>query len=312
MEIGNSVTAASQLSLDLKIEREVEIDGIGMGVLSDGTAYLTARGLARVCGVDHTQVLQLSQDWSIPKPRPRTSRIKAVLRQQGLHMPSPYIAITVEGSTHHAYPEVVCMAVLEYYAFDATQGSRETALRNYRLLARRSFREFIYAQVGYDPKHQIPAAWRQFHDRVSLVYDSVPAGYFSVFKEIADIVVTLISEGVAIGQSFIPDISVGHHWSKFWSENDFDTSYGHRRKYEHNYPLYFPQADSNPQLAFCYADSALGEFRRWVRQNYLTKAFPAYLKSKEKQGALPPSFSEIAVAALEARGRITPLLPASQ
>ena len=117
MEIGNSVTAASQLSLDLKIEREVAIDGIGMGVLSDGTAYLTARGLARVCGVDHTQVLQLSQDWSIPKPRPRTSRIKAVLRQQGLHMPSPYIAITVEGSTHHAYPEVVCMAVLEYYAF---------------------------------------------------------------------------------------------------------------------------------------------------------------------------------------------------
>src|SRR5580704_11525275 len=97
-----------------------------------------------------------------------------------------------------------------------------------------------------------------FHDRVSLVYDSVPAGYFSVFKEIADIVVTLISEGVAIGQSFIPDISVGQHWSKFWSENDFETSYGHRRKYEHNYPLYFPQADSNPQLAFCYADSALG------------------------------------------------------
>ena len=59
MEIDNSVTTASQLSLDLKIEREVEIDGIGMGVLSDGTAYLTARGLARVCGVDHTQVLQL-------------------------------------------------------------------------------------------------------------------------------------------------------------------------------------------------------------------------------------------------------------
>jgi hypothetical protein len=196
---GIEITAHKQFSLDLGIAREVEIDGIGMGVLSDGTAYLTARGLARLCGVDHTLILQLGQDWNSKSPRPRTARIKEALRQQGLFMPEPYISIIVDGTSHHAYPEVVCMAVLEYYAFDATQGSRETALRNYRLLARRSFREFIYAQVGYDPQQLIPAAWRQFHDRVSLVYDTVPAGYFSIFKEIADIVVTLINEGVKIG-----------------------------------------------------------------------------------------------------------------
>lgn len=31
----------------LAIEKQVEIDGVGMGVLSDGTPYLTGCGLAR-------------------------------------------------------------------------------------------------------------------------------------------------------------------------------------------------------------------------------------------------------------------------
>ncbi len=32
-----------QIELDLQIQKQVEIDGIGMGVLSDGTAFLTCR-----------------------------------------------------------------------------------------------------------------------------------------------------------------------------------------------------------------------------------------------------------------------------
>ena len=33
--------------LDLGIAKQIEIDGVGMGVLSDGTPFLTGRGLAR-------------------------------------------------------------------------------------------------------------------------------------------------------------------------------------------------------------------------------------------------------------------------
>ena len=33
----NKVTMLVQHELDLKVEKEIEIDGIGMGVLSDGT-----------------------------------------------------------------------------------------------------------------------------------------------------------------------------------------------------------------------------------------------------------------------------------
>ncbi len=52
MTISSVKTATPvQQVLDLGIERQIEIDGIGMGVLSDGTPFLTGRGLARLCGV---------------------------------------------------------------------------------------------------------------------------------------------------------------------------------------------------------------------------------------------------------------------
>ena len=43
---GNLSTTPTQMNL--AIDKQVEIDGIGMGVLSDGTPYLTTRGLARL------------------------------------------------------------------------------------------------------------------------------------------------------------------------------------------------------------------------------------------------------------------------
>lgn len=47
----------SQGQLDLGIEKQVEIDGVGMGVLSDGTAFLSGRGLARL--PPHPRILSL-------------------------------------------------------------------------------------------------------------------------------------------------------------------------------------------------------------------------------------------------------------
>lgn len=286
-----------QMSLQLTVEREIEVDGIGMGVLSDGTAYLTGRGLARMCGIEQRVVFEMTNGWLNGQPGSRDQRIKESLKQQGYVSTLPYIEITVQGVKHYAYPDIVCMAILEYYAFEA-RPKREQALKNYRLLARKSFREFIYTQTGYNPNSVIPLAWKQFHDRVSLVYDSVPAGYFSVFKEIADIVVTLIREGAQVGPHFVPDISVGQAWATHWKNNGFSQLFGDRRQFEHNYPSDFPQAPSNPQPAYCYPDSALGEFRRWMRESYLSEKFPAYLTSKQKQGALPASFAELATRAI--------------
>lgn len=297
MATGKSLVTPDQPQLPLFVEKEIEIDGVGMGVLSDGTPYLTQRGLARMCGVNQNAIFEMTTGWN--ENRPREAKIKEALAAQGLTYAAPFIPITKEGKPHYAYPDALCMAVLEYYAFEAGPNVRDHALANYRRLARASFREFIYTQVGYDPRRAIPEIWRQFHDRVSLAYDKVPAGFFSIFKESADIIVTLIRAGAQVSDKFIPDISIGGHWATHWRMQNLAERFGDSRVYNHYYPQYFPQAPSNPQPARCYPDAALAEFRRWIRDVYLPEKLPDYLRAKVSQGALPASFSEMALAALE-------------
>lgn len=179
---GQNPRTPAQGELDLQIQKSVEIDGIGMGVLTDGTAFLTGRGLARLCGVDSSRISEIGTDWGTENPRPVTAKVRKILEDRGLPIPRhPYIEIRQDsGPAFHAYSDVVCLAVLEYYAFDAGAGVREHAQKNYRLLAGKALHDFIYAQVGYNPNHNVPAAWQQFHARVSLTYNSVPAGYFEI------------------------------------------------------------------------------------------------------------------------------------
>ena len=275
-----------------------------MGVLSDGSPFLNLRGLASMCGVDSSMITRITGDWILSPLKPREQKIRELVRAQGADDSIAFYAIEKNGTIHHAVPAAVCMAILEYYAFDA-KTSNDKAAQSYRILARKGFNDFIYAQVGYNPTGASHVAWQQFHDRVSLAYHTVPAGYFSIFKEVADIIVTMIRSGANIGKTFIPDISVGMAWAKYWNKENLDIIHGERRRYAHNYPDYFPQSLSNPQPAYCYPDDALAEFRRWVREVYVVDQMPRYLESKVKGGELPaPS----AVAAIEAF-KAAPSLP---
>lgn len=293
---GMAVTG--QYSLDLEIVAETEIDGVGMGVLKNGSTFLTIRGLARMCGVDHSALVRLTGQWQDVPLKPREARIREIIRSRGHDDSVAFIATYKDGTIHHLIPDHVCMAVLEYYAFDASSASNVHALNSYRTLAGAGLSAFIYQKVGYNPNQSPNAAWQKFHDRVSLAYNTVPPGYFSVFKEIADMIVTLIRGGADLGDKFIPDISVGIHWGKHWTTNNLDVVYGMRMKYDHNYPDYFPQSLSNPQPAFCYPDDALAEFRRWVRTKYLPTHLPAYISKKVSEGMIGGSAAQVAIQAL--------------
>lgn len=280
------VSGSPQLSLNLEIAAEREIDGVGMGVLKDGTPFLTLRGLARMCGVDNSSIVRMTAAWQDADLKPRERKIRELVRAQGADDTVAFFGVMKNGVVvHHAVPAAVCMAVLEYYAFEAKGESAEAA-KNFRILARKGFQDFIYSQVGYNPTGSANVAWQQFQDRVSLNYHTVPDGYFSVFKEIADMFVTLLRGGADLGKSFIPDISVGQHWAKHWVSENLDVVYGDRIRYQHNYPAYFPQAASNPQEPYCYPDDALGEFREWFRKNYVATHMPKYLGGKVKAGEI--------------------------
>ncbi len=279
----NTVTH-TQLPLELPSASFGEIDGIQMGVLNDTTPYLTERGLARLCGVNPKTISDLANNWEEETFKPRGKRIKQLLTQQEFNADRIVIKTEQNGQKISAYPDVVCMAILEYYAFDSDSTDAQTAQRNYRLLARKTLRNFIYESVGFSPEKLKLDSWRHYHDRILL--NKLPAGYFSVFREIADIVISAIESGLIIDTHTVPDISVGQMWAKHWASANLESVHGSRKKHPHEYPDYFPQSAARTE-ANIYPLSALGEFRIWLESIYLPQKFPAYLQKKITQGLIP-------------------------
>lgn len=283
---------------ELFVDRQIETDGIGMGVLQDGTAFLSQRGLARLCGVENRYIGLISAEWDSDKPSERTLRVREILSSRGELASAVVYETKFRGRRVLAYPDQFCMAVLEYYAFEAALSGKDTAVTNYRRLAAHGLRQFIYSQVGYTSTQE-PDVWRIFRDRVSQAYDSVPSGYFSVFKEISSLIVTLGLNGLHISERFVPDISVGQVWAKHWDDGGLTEAFGSRLTYPHHYPSYFPQAASNPQMVACYPEAALGEFRRWFREDYICNGrLQVYLTKKAGELFISRKYIERATLAL--------------
>ncbi|MFT4279595.1 MAG: hypothetical protein QM576_24890 [Rhodopseudomonas sp.] len=296
---GSKEISLSQPKLDLGIEKDTDVGGIGMGVLSDGTPYLNQRGLAALCGVQNAHIGTISSQWSEAEQKPRIKSIKSILEKIGLTPASAHIEVVHAGTTHFCYPAEVCLAILEYYSFDAGTNCQPQARDNYRILAGSKLREMIYSQVGYDPSGKHGKRFDKWHERIGLNYQSAPKGFFHVFNEAHTIIYELIMAGAEIGEKTVVDISIGQHWSKHWDEKGFDKIYGARAKYPHRYPESHPQSKSNPQESWCYPLASLGEYRQWIQNIYLEGGkFSAYLKGKVHSGHLPPSVAQLAIATL--------------
>jgi hypothetical protein len=283
----------------LNLEVEAEVNGIRMGVLSDGTPYLSQRGLALLCGVQNAHIGTISSQWNEAEQKPRITAIKTILAKSGFTAPAAHIEIIHKGTTNFCYPAEICLAVLEYYAFDAGPNCQTEARDNFRLLAGSKLRELIYSQVGYDPTGKNPKRFDKWHERIALNYQSAPRGYFHVFNEAHTIIYELIQAGAPIGDKMVVDISVGKHWGAFWEKNNLDAVYGPRRRYPHRYPDSHPQAKSNPQDSWCYPLAALGAYREWLQGTYIEGGkFATYLQGKVDRHELPPSVAQLAIKAI--------------
>lgn len=298
--VSGSKEITPQGELDLGIEIERDVGGIGMGVLGDGTPYLNQRGLAVLCGVQNAHIGTISTQWTEQPPKPRIATIKSILAKAGNVANKAHIEIMHKGVVHYCYPAEVCLAVLEYYAFDAGANVQEQARDNFRLLAGSKLRELIYSQLGYDPTGKFQDKFRKWHERIELNYQSAPRGFFNVFNEAHTIIYEMIQAGADIGEKTVVDISIGQHWSKFWDTNGLAEKFGARTKYPHRYPSNHPQALSNPQESWCYPLAALGAYREWLQSEYIEGGkFRNYLDGKVKKGDLPPSMAQLALDAIE-------------
>ncbi|PZO02914.1 MAG: hypothetical protein DCF29_12940 [Alphaproteobacteria bacterium] len=269
-----------QLKLDLGIEVEKEVGGVEMGVLENGIPYLTQRGLAAMSGAARSTIQELSQEWENAQssgifPRGRMQYFKDYLGSKGFDEPTLFIEINKDGTPHYAYPDIVGTAIIEYFAFEA-QRTNETAIKNFRNLARYGLQQFIYEALGYKPEDK----WALFNARVSLLKDSVPAGYFSVFKESTSLVVDLITAGLTVNQHTMPDGSVGGVWGAYWRKHELAKIYGERIPYPHYFPSEYAQSASNPQSAWAYPNEAWPAFQQWFREIYLRTKYPVYILNK--------------------------------
>lgn len=269
-----------QMVLDLGIEVQRDVNGIEMGVLDNGIPYLTQRGLSGIVGIARNVIQTITKEWEDHfnddiLGKDRISFFKQYLNSQGFNEPKLYLESIQNGTAHYAYPDIVCMAFLEFYAFESKAESA-TAIVNYRRFAAYGLRKFIYDSLQYTPSDK----WKYHNDRISILKDSAPAGYFTIFKETTGLVVDLISADLTVNDKTVPDISVGLGWAKYWKDNQLEKKFGDRVVYEHNYPNYYPQALSNPQKPNAYPDAALPLFRQWFRETYLLTKFPKYILSK--------------------------------
>ena len=288
----DDIQRPQQMVLDLEIVISKKVDGIEMGVLNDGTPFLTGRGLARVCGISNSTLVNWGETTPDIGDSLRNGIMAKLLAANGFNdnhffVRAPNgIQFGTEASIN-AYPDDVCMAFLEYYAFEAGRHCTDNARNSYRLLARKSLRDYIYRMTGYNPSQQALQSWKHFHDW--LLLNQMPEGYFSIFTETAQLVLASIRNGLVVDDHTVPDISVGQTWSKYWLTQKLEAKHGQRTKYLHLYPDYFPQAKANGDIeAYIYPLQALGDFRTWLESTYLPRKFPNYLRSKEKKGALLP------------------------
>lgn len=271
---------SKQLVLDIGVEIERNVNGVEMGVLENGVPFLTQTGLAGIVGVARSVIFDISQAWEEQYttgviPPGRMAFICQRLAENGYNEPKLFIQTLKDGAPYNAYPDIVCMAVIEYYAFEAKNKS-EKAVDSYRRLATFGLQTFIYKALGYSP----PDKYKYYHDRISTLHGRVPDGFFSIFNEVGGMIVDLIEADLVVNDKTIPDISVGRCWGDHWRALELADKHGERIPYSHSYPSYYPQAASNPQQASAYPDEALPEFRRWFRHEYLTTKFPKYILTK--------------------------------
>lgn len=280
MTNGSQQAPQKQIVLDLGIEIQRDVNGIEMGVLENGIPYLTQRGLSGVTGVARNVIQTITKEWEDHFDdevlgKDRISFFKQYLHSKGYNEPKLHLETVQNGTVHYAYPDIVCMAFLEYYAFESKADST-TAVDSYRRFAAFGLQKFIYEALNYSPADK----WKYHQDRVSLLHTSAPDGHFTIFQEITGLVVDLINADLTVNHKTLPDISVGLAWGAYWKDQNLGATFGERIEYEHNYPEYYPQAASNPQRPKAYPDAALPTFRQWFRKDYLPTKFPKYILTK--------------------------------
>ncbi|ESQ85299.1 hypothetical protein [Asticcacaulis benevestitus] len=138
----------------LAITAYAEHDGMGMGTLSDGSGYLTQRGLAHLCGVQNAHIGTISRDWQSDKPR--IVAIRTRLERLGHEREAAHRVLIWDGRRQYSYDPAVCEAILDYYALEAGDHIQAEAQTNRLRFKRVDLGGWIVDQFKPKPEPEAP------------------------------------------------------------------------------------------------------------------------------------------------------------
>ncbi|MHC6654901.1 hypothetical protein [Aeromonas salmonicida] len=255
------------------IKHQEDESGFEMGVMSDGTPYLTASGLAYLCGVARSVIITLVKDWDEDRSNPRDLAISELIGKYRGDKSSLYRPIVVKGTTYHAIPaDSVCMAVLEYYAFE-TRNPSELARQNFRDLASQSLRELIYQRTGYKAAGVLPSHLSRYIKN----REKIPYTHFSMLNEITlSLIAPLEEAGYTLPDNLVPDISEGRLFCAWLRKHKGVEPKGFPR-YQHEYN------DGRVVDACLYPIELMEDFRRHFHEIWLREKAPDYFKQRDTQ-----------------------------
>ncbi|MFT4074839.1 MAG: hypothetical protein QM647_04840 [Asticcacaulis sp.] len=155
---------------EITIAAYIEAGGIGMGLLSDGSPYLTQRGLAVLCGVRNAHIGTIGRDWATVKPR-----IRAIKAHLGRPCASPHHILNWQGHRQYVYSVAVCEAVLAYYAVDAGDHIQPEARSNRLKFRSENLEAFIRRQITPRDTRRLPLRFRPVHNPTPEIYEAIDA-----------------------------------------------------------------------------------------------------------------------------------------
>lgn len=277
----------NQLTLNINPLKHQEVDSIQMGVLPTGETYMSLRGLARFCGVNHSVIQDLAREWSDGSLFEKARGKKIIGTFQRLthrdDIPSSMFTVIETNNTLfptiHAVPEQVCIAVLQYYALHARLDDNSIAIENFEKAAAFGLRKYIYQKLDFDFDRIKDHCWELLKERI--LYNSDPAGYFTTFSESTSMIANFVRYGIIIDERTMIDGSVGSVWGRYWTSHNLESEFGPRVKIPHQFPKSYPQLDP---MVNAYPTDALPAFRNWFNDVYLAEKFGQYLSRKVAKG----------------------------
>ncbi|ESQ90841.1 hypothetical protein ABAC460_08410 [Asticcacaulis sp. AC460] len=159
----------SRAKAELTVATYAEVDGIGMGLLSNGEPYLTQRGLAALCGVQNAHIGNIGRDWDSGKPR-----VAAIQERLGFRRAQAHRVLSHDGHRLFAYDMAIAQAVLDYYALDV---AKPEAVRNRRRFADGALKSHVLKQFNAAPAPVEPLRF----EPVAARDEEEPQGAIAIF-----------------------------------------------------------------------------------------------------------------------------------